>query len=90
MKPVIQLRGLGKSFKERRVLGDISLEVYPGEILGILGPNGAGKSTTIRCLMGIILPDEGRVQFSLKGRETTDVPREAIGFCRKNAGYTAV
>lgn len=55
--------GLAKSFKGRRVVDDVSLEVRQGEIVGLLGPNGAGKTTTFYLLTGLIRPDAGRVTF---------------------------
>ncbi len=53
--------GLHKSFGDVAALRGVDLEVGPGEIVGLLGANGAGKTTLIRCLLGLILPDSGRV-----------------------------
>jgi branched-chain amino acid transport system ATP-binding protein len=53
------------------VLRDVSLQVGPGEILGVLGRNGMGKSTLIRCLAGLIRPDAGRIVFA--GRDITSL-----------------
>src|SRR5262249_40088820 len=52
--PVIEIRGLEKSFGATRALDGLDLEVTPGEVHGFLGPNGAGKSTTIRILLGLV------------------------------------
>ena len=60
---VLSVNRLGKSFKSKRVIQDISFDVRKGEIMAILGPNGAGKSTTIRNIMGIMYPDEGSIKF---------------------------
>ena len=57
--PVIETRGLGRSFGHLVAVRDVSLTVYRGEIFGVLGPNGAGKSTTIRMLCGILDPTAG-------------------------------
>ncbi|WP_027661433.1 ABC transporter ATP-binding protein [Salinispora fenicalii] len=62
MEPVIQLEKLTKRYGSRRGIVDLSLEVYPGEVLGYLGPNGAGKSTTIRLLLDMIRPSGGRAR----------------------------
>ena len=52
----LSVEGLGKYFKDKKVLDNISFDVRKGEIMAILGPNGAGKSTTIRNIMGIMYP----------------------------------
>ena len=52
---------LTKSYKGRKVVDNVSLEVCPGEVVGLLGPNGAGKSTTFHIIIGLTLPDAGRV-----------------------------
>jgi lipopolysaccharide export system ATP-binding protein len=52
---------LTKSYKGRKVVDNVSLEVRPGEVVGLLGPNGAGKSTTFHIIIGLTLPDSGRV-----------------------------
>jgi ABC-2 type transport system ATP-binding protein len=62
MPPMLQLRGLRKAYGDRVALHGLDLDVKPGEILGLLGPNGAGKSTTVRCTVGLSLPDAGSVQ----------------------------
>jgi ABC-2 type transport system ATP-binding protein len=64
MKPVIEVRALGKRFGEFRAVKGISFEVAPGEIFGYLGANGAGKSTTIRILCGLMAPSEGRAMVA--------------------------
>ncbi len=65
MADAIRIENLKKSFrlgfipKTREILKGISLSVKEGEIFGYLGPNGAGKTTTIKCLLGLIFPDDG-------------------------------
>jgi ABC-2 type transport system ATP-binding protein len=56
---VIDVHGLTKSFGERVVVQDLSMQVKRGTIFGFLGPNGSGKTTTIRMLCGLLTPDEG-------------------------------
>ena len=53
--------GLVKSFKKRKVVDGVSLDIEPGEIVGLLGPNGAGKTTTFYMIVGLVSPDEGSV-----------------------------
>ncbi len=53
----------GKRFSTEQAVKGISFDVYKGEIVGLIGQNGSGKSTTLRCLAGIISPDEGKVDL---------------------------
>ncbi|NLZ55770.1 MAG: ABC transporter ATP-binding protein [Clostridiaceae bacterium] len=57
----LQIRNLHKSFGDKKIIRDLSLEVRYGEILGFLGPNGAGKTTTIKMVMGFLFPDAGEI-----------------------------
>ena len=53
--------GIGKSYRGRRVVNGVSLQVLTGEVVGLLGPNGAGKTTSFYTIVGLIPPDTGRV-----------------------------
>ena len=68
----LEVRGLEKSYKGRRVVGGVSLRVQEGEIVGLLGPNGAGKSTTFYMVVGRVTPDAGQVL--LGDRDITQLP----------------
>jgi lipopolysaccharide export system ATP-binding protein len=63
---------LNKSYRGRKVVDDVELEIGQGEVVGLLGPNGAGKTTTFYILVGLARPDSGRVL--LNGEEITDLP----------------
>ena len=52
---------LGKSYKKRPVLRDVSLELHRGEVVALLGPNGAGKTTCFYSIAGLVNPDAGTV-----------------------------
>ncbi|CAN5845148.1 hypothetical protein BH23GEM9_BH23GEM9_04190 [soil metagenome] len=54
-------RGLVKTYRKRRVVADVDVQVSQGEIVGLLGPNGAGKTTTFYMIVGLISPDRGKV-----------------------------
>jgi ABC-2 type transport system ATP-binding protein len=79
--PVIDVRGLAKSFGGRRVVEDLSIRVDRGRIHGFLGPNGSGKTTTIRMLCGLLTPDAGSgtcLGFDIR-REAAAIKRE-VGY----------
>ena len=63
---------IGKSYRGRRVVNSVSLAVNRGEVVGLLGPNGAGKTTSFYIIVGLILPDSGRVMIG--DTEITGVP----------------
>ena len=79
--PVIDVRGLRKSFGTHRVVDGLSLRVGRGEICGFLGANGSGKTTTIRMLCGLLRPDGG--EGTCLGLDVlSDAPR-----IRRQVGY---
>ena len=61
MNDCIELESVGKRFGQTQAVEDLSLRIPMGSLCGFLGPNGAGKSTTIRMIMSIIRPDQGRL-----------------------------
>jgi lipopolysaccharide export system ATP-binding protein len=63
---------IGKSYRGRRVVNGVSLQVLQGEVVGLLGPNGAGKTTSFYAIVGLVPPDTGRVLFDDK--DITGVP----------------
>jgi lipopolysaccharide export system ATP-binding protein len=81
-------RGLGKQFKKRPVVRNVSLTVRRGEAVGLLGPNGAGKTTTFYMITGLIQPDSGTI--TLDGAEISALPmyrraRLGIGYLPQEA-----
>ena len=84
METMLTIEGLGKTFKDKKIVSNISFEVKKGEIMALLGPNGAGKSTTIRNIMGIMYPDEGTITFH--DRTTREIPRNKIGYLPEERG----
>ena len=80
--------GLGKRYKKRPVVRNVSLSVKRGEAVGLLGPNGAGKTTTFYMIVGLIAPDSGTI--SLDGAEISSLPmyrwaRLGIGYLPQEA-----
>jgi lipopolysaccharide export system ATP-binding protein len=70
--PTLQGVDLSKSYRGRKVVDNIELEIGQGEVVGLLGPNGAGKTTTFYMIVGLARPDSGRVL--LNNSEITDLP----------------
>ena len=68
----LRAEGLVKSYRRRRVVDGVRLEVAPGEVVGLLGPNGAGKTTTFNVVVGLVPAEAGRVW--LGGAELTGMP----------------
>lgn len=75
MTPLLEVSGLSKSYGRQIGCADVSLDIYPGEVLGIVGESGSGKTTLLRCLAGHLEPDSGRSAFSMSNGE----PRDTIG-----------
>jgi len=71
--PLLEVRNLGKSFGDRRVLSDIDLALWPGEVLAIVGESGSGKTTLLRCIDGQVAPDAGEVGFRSRSHGTVDL-----------------
>ena len=83
-------RRLGKSFRRRPVLRDVSVSVKRGEIVGLLGPNGAGKTTCFYLMTGMLAADSGTV--SIDGHDVTDLPmyrraRLGVGYLPQEASF---
>ncbi len=61
--PLLELRGISKSFGSVQALTEVDFEVRPGEVMALVGDNGAGKSTLIKCVAGIHAADSGEIVF---------------------------
>jgi lipopolysaccharide export system ATP-binding protein len=70
--PKLQGLDLSKSYRGRKVVDNVEIEIGQGEVVGLLGPNGAGKTTTFYMIVGLARPDSGRVL--LNDAEITDLP----------------
>lgn len=82
MKSHLEAIGLEKSYRDKKVVDDVSISVKKGEIVGLLGPNGAGKTTTFSLILGLIPQDSGRI--FLNGEEITHLSmylRARKGLC---------
>src|SRR5476651_2005765 len=84
--PLIQIRNLSKSYGPKLVLKHLTLDIFPGQVIGYIGPNGAGKSTTVKILTGLIPDFNGEV--IVDGINMTENPQEIkklIGYVPENA-----
>ena len=79
----LRFEGVTKAYKDGFVaVRDLSFEVRRGQVLGLLGPNGAGKTTSLRMLMGLIRPTEGRI--SIFGHAAGPGRRSCPGWARSS------
>jgi lipooligosaccharide transport system ATP-binding protein len=79
-EPLLRISHLTKKFGDATVVDDLSLEIMPGECLGVIGPNGAGKTTTIRVCLGLTGADDGTVEaFGLPLPAEVRKAKERIG-----------
>ena len=81
-------RAVGKTYKKRPVVNNVSIHVQRGEAVGLLGPNGAGKTTTFYMIVGLVRPDTGTI--TLDGQDITGLPmyrraRLGIGYLPQEA-----
>ena len=83
LKTGLTVRGLRKSYRNRPVIRDVSVDLARGEVVALLGPNGSGKTTCFYCIAGLVTPDAGQV--SIDGTDATGLPmfrraRMGIGY----------
>ena len=82
---VVEIEHLKKSFGSKEVLKDISIKIGKGENLVIFGKSGSGKSVLIKCLVGLLDPDEGKVV--LLGKNISELEDEQLNTLRKKVGF---
>src|SRR5216117_3270534 len=80
----VEFRGVNKACGGKQVLRGADLKVYRGEVLVILGGSGSGKSVTLRHMLGLEAPDDGRV--IVEEEDITDLPEEELYRVRKKFG----
>src|SRR5690554_4459844 len=80
---VLRASNLAKSYKQKKVVLDVSLEIRSGEIVGLLGPNGVGKTTCFYMIVGLVPADRGRI--TIDSQDITPLPMH--GRARKGIGY---
>jgi phospholipid/cholesterol/gamma-HCH transport system ATP-binding protein len=83
--PVIEIRGLKKSFGNQEVLKDVSLKLLKGENLVVLGKSGSGKSVLIKCIARLLNPDGGTI--NILGENISDLDSNGLKELRKKVGF---
>jgi lipopolysaccharide export system ATP-binding protein len=92
-KPVFQIKDISKSYDGRPILKKISMNLYPGECVGLLGPNGSGKSTLYSTIIGETFPDAGKILIN--GKEIQNRPihlraKAGIGYLSQQRSVFAI
>ena len=83
-KPIIELKDISLSFKNRLILNKINFKINKGQILGLLGPNGVGKSTVFNIITGLLKPTHGEILINGKNITNYSISERATKF---NIGY---
>ena len=82
--PVVELAGVSKAYEAKVAVNNLSLAIEGGQMFGLLGPNGAGKTSSIRMMMGITIPDSGRV--SLFDKPFARASLDRVGYLPEERG----
>jgi phospholipid/cholesterol/gamma-HCH transport system ATP-binding protein len=82
---VVSIKGLGKSFKEKPILKDITLDIQKAENVVVLGKSGSGKSTLIKCMIGLMEPDEGEI--CIFGQDMAHINYDELNRFRTRIGF---
>lgn len=82
---VMQMRNIKKSFGKKEVLKDINMHLYKGENLVVLGKSGTGKSVTIKCMVGLLVQDEGTAV--VLGEDVNQLPADQLKELRAKVGF---
>jgi D-xylose transport system ATP-binding protein len=77
--PLVEMRNISKRFGGVQAVDDVSIDLYPGEVVGLLGHNGAGKSTLIKMLAGAYPCDGGEIYIN-GAKVTIETPRDARSY----------
>ena len=85
--PALEVVGLGKSFGSVRAVDDLSFRVEPGRVTGFLGSNGSGKTTTLRMLLGLVRPTDGRALVGGHAYAEHPVPGALVGAALEATGF---
>ena len=82
---IIKIKDLSKSFGDKTILNKISLNVHRGENLVVFGQSGTGKSVLLKCIIGLLEPDEGEIQIN--GKNVENITMKEMNEIRKEIGF---
>lgn len=85
IEPILRIKDLKKSFGENHVLNGFTLELFEGENLVLMGKSGSGKSVMIKCLVGLMQPDEGSIE--IMGKDITKLTQKEFNELRTQLGF---
>jgi phospholipid/cholesterol/gamma-HCH transport system ATP-binding protein len=83
--PVVRIRGLSKAFNDKKVLKEIDLDISKAENVVVLGKSGSGKSTLIKCMVGLLYPDEGEI--CIFGKDMAGISYDELNQFRTRIGF---
>lgn len=87
VRPIVEVKGLGKSFGAHKVLDGVDFSMRAGEVVAVIGPSGSGKSTLLRCLNQLEQHDEGLIDIcGIRMQAGLPVPRKDMNDLRRSAG----
>ncbi len=84
-EPVVRIKRLSKAFNEKPVLKEVNMEIHKAESVVVLGKSGSGKSTLIKCMVGLMEPDEGEI--CIFGKDMADVDYDELNQLRIKVGF---
>jgi Cu-processing system ATP-binding protein len=87
MQATLKITDLHKAYGRKQVLRGLSLQAAPGTVTAILGPNGCGKSTFLRCLLGLHVPDRGRIEVMGEDAAKGPAYRRHLGYMPQLPGF---
>jgi len=84
---MIRITGLEKRFKKLVALNDIHVSFNSGQVISLIGPNGSGKTTLIKCILGLVRPDQGHIELDGQSIFTDEMYRAKIGYMPQIGRY---
>lgn len=84
---MVEIRGVEKSYADRKVLRGINLKLQSGQVTALVGPNGAGKSTLLKCVLGLVIPQKGEILIDQVATGEDPAYRRKIGYMAQAARF---